>query len=108
MRLHFKIIVGFIGLIVAICGIAMWLFSASGNAFVANIVLKGLEVKSGFAWEAREFKLTSSSFNADFIAQKGALELFVNGKYSLLMQGIEGDFLLNSKGFTLKTHPIGF
>lgn len=103
MRLHFKIIVGFIGLIVAICGIAMWLFSASGNAFVANIVLKGLEVKSGFAWEAREFKLTSSSFNADFIAQKGALELFVNGKYSLLTQGIEGDFLLNSKGFTLKT-----
>lgn len=102
MRRYFQIIAGFIGFCIVVFGIVSWIFSASGNAFVASLLLKGLESKSGFAWEARGFKLTTSAFNIDFTAHNGALELFVNGKYSLLTQGLEGDFFLNSKGFMLE------
>ena len=95
-----------LGFLLAFGGIFALLFSPVGNYFVANLILQHLESKSGFAWEARSFKLSFGSFSLDFSAQNQNLELFAKGDYSLLTQSLQGDFLLNSNGFLLplKTH----
>ncbi|WDL70100.1 hypothetical protein IP364_01210 [Helicobacter winghamensis] len=96
-----KILLCIFGLFIFFGGAFALLFSPFGNSLVASLILKNLESKTGIVWETRDFKLTPSAFSLDFSALDTHLELFAKGNYSLLTQSIQGDFLLNSKGFLL-------
>ncbi|TLD83500.1 hypothetical protein LS70_004895 [Helicobacter sp. MIT 11-5569] len=96
-----KIALSIFGFLILCVGVSLLVFSPLGNTFIANSLSKALESQTGIIWEVRSFKLTPNTFSLDFCAQEQNLELFAKGNYSLLTQNLKGDFLLNSKGFTL-------
>lgn len=98
MRIRIKVFLGI--LICAVCVYIpfIWLFSAFGNAYIANLLAKELQDKTNLIWIPKHFTLTPSSFSLEFTTQDRELELFSKGNFSLFLQTLKGDFLLQSNG----------
>lgn len=94
-----KLIFGFVGFFIILCGFFVLLFSPFGNACVRDFLLFKLESQTNFEWQARHFKLTPSQITLEAVAHNGQLELFLQSEYSLFLRNLKGSFLLNSKGF---------
>lgn len=89
MKKFFKYLGIFIVVIVlVVIGIAMWLFSASGNEFLKNKITQIANEKAPIGIEFTYFKLDSSSY-AFGITDKQKSQIAISGKYSLLTLNTE-------------------
>ena len=84
MKKFFKYLGIFIAIItLAVIGIAMWLFSESGNEFLKNKITQIANEKAPIGVEFTYFKLDSNSY-AFGITDKQKSQIAISGKYSLL------------------------
>ena len=84
MKKFFKYLGIFIAIIaLAVIGIAMWLFSESGNEFLKNKITQIANEQAPIGVEFTYFKLDSNSY-AFGITDKQKSQIAISGKYSLL------------------------
>ena len=97
-----KVFLVFLGLLIIILGLFAFIFSPFGNTYVRNFLLAYLESQTCLKWQARHFKITPSHISLEAVAQNGQLELFLESEYSLFLRNLRGNFMLNSKGLSIK------
>lgn len=92
-----KLFIGILAFLALLSLPFFWLFSSFGNAYIANFLIKELQNKTNLSWQVKDFSLSPSHFFLGFHTEDNSLNLTANGEFSIFLQTLKGEFLIDSK-----------